>query len=83
MWKISQNALQDLKSNQSRLRVRNIPHGINFKYPLNYGLKNLCKIIEATHDLLFVFDEANMPSTSSVVVVPGVTYCHRLPYIID
>ncbi|XP_068739128.1 serine-rich adhesin for platelets-like [Montipora capricornis] len=62
---------KDVKRNQSRLRVTNMPGGIDFKHPSNYGVGNLRQILTSKDNLVFQLDNGNTSSTSSAVALPA------------
>ena len=62
---------KDVKRNQSRLRVTNMPGGIDFKHPSNYGVGNLHQILTSKDNLVFQLDTGNTSSTSSAVALPA------------
>ena len=50
-------------SNKSGLRVTNMPNGINFKHPSNYGVRILHQIMSAKDNIVFQFDDRNSSTT--------------------
>ena len=49
--------------NKSCLRVTNMPEGINFKHPSNYGVRTLRQIMSAKDNIVFQFDDRKSSST--------------------
>ncbi|XP_067034863.1 uncharacterized protein [Acropora muricata] len=52
-----------ISSNKSSLRVTNMPEGINFKHPSNYGVRTLHQILSTKDNIVFQFDDRNSSST--------------------